>query len=102
MDAENREKKRDLFTPGWHRAVQIEMTGRARGILYVEFTDGVLNIVPEAYHNADAYVTASFDHLLDMATGKTTFGKLFMSGQLKVTGNLTKGAEIRQLLTKPN
>jgi len=45
-------------------------------------------------------VTASFDHLMGMVTGKISFDKLFMSGQLKVSGNLAKGAEIRWLLCK--
>ena len=100
VDAENQAKKHDLFTPGWRRAVQIQVTGRSEGVLYVEFDDGRLRIVPGEHEGADAYVTASFDQLLDMAAGRVSFGKLFMSGQLKVGGNLTKGAEIRQLLAR--
>lgn len=100
VDAENRRKHYELFTRGWRRTIQFQLTGRASGVFYVEFADDRLSIVPSEYRGADAYVTASFDHLLGMATGKVSFDKLFMSGQLKVSGNLTKGAEIRRLLCR--
>ena len=48
-----------------------------------------------------AYVTASFDHLLAMAQGRASFDKLYMTGQLKIDGNLAKGMELRPMLTKP-
>ena len=102
VDAENLKNRPEEFTPGWRRVVQIEVTGRARGIFYVEFADEHIHIVPSEYHGADAYVIGSFDQLLDMATGKVVFDKLFFSGQLKVEGNLSKGAEIRHLLGKLN
>jgi len=100
VDAENHAKRHDLFTPGWRRVIQFQLTGRTSGVLYAEFADEHLTVMPCEYHDADAYVTAGFDHLLDMATGKVSFDKLFMSGQLKVFGNLSKGAEIRRLLCK--
>ncbi len=103
VDAENHAKRHDLFTPGWRRVIQFQLTGRTSGVLYVKFAaDEKLEVQPHEYHNADAYVTAGFDQLLGMATGKVTFDKLFMSGQLKVSGNLAKGAEIRRLLCKSN
>ena len=43
---------------------------------------------------------AAFDQLLNMANGTISFDRLFPTGQLKVEGNLSKGAEIRQLLGK--
>lgn len=91
-----------LFTPGWRRVIQFRLTGRASGVFYVEFADEKLEVVPCEYHDADAFVSASFDNLLGMATGKVSFDKLFMSGQLKVSGNLAKGAEIRHLLCSAN
>ena len=55
---------------------------------------------PYSYDGADAYVTANFDHLLAMAKGEISFDKLFLSGQIRVDGNLSKGTEIRNLLYK--
>lgn len=64
VDAENLRNRPQEFTPGWRRVVQIRVTGRARGVLYVEFADEHIHIVPSEYHGADAYVTGSFDQLL--------------------------------------
>ena len=48
--------------------------------------------------DAEAYVECSFDNLLDMARGFVTVDKLYLSGQLRLSGNLSKGFEIRRLL----
>ena len=41
----------------------------------------------------------SFDNLLAMARGFVTVDKLYLSGQLRLSGNLSKGFEIRYLLS---
>ena len=56
---------------------------------------------PYAYENADGRITASFDHLLGMAQGTVSSDKLFITGQLKVEGNLSKSAALRELLSRP-
>ena len=102
INAENWEKYRDLFPGDYHRAVQVRMTGRAVGVLYVEFTrDGDelhLSVEPYPYNDADASISASYDHLVGMAEGTVSADKLFQTGQLKVDGNMAKGAELRYLL----
>ena len=102
LDAENRRRFKQLFSENYHRVVQIRMTGRADGVLYVEFArengEESFRVVPSDYEGADAYITASYDHLLGMANGTVSADKLFMTGQLKVEGNLAKSAEMRQLL----
>ena len=102
VDRDNHARHPGIWTPGWRRVIQFQLTGRTSGVFYVEFADEKLSVVASDYRDADAFVTASFDHLLGMATGKVTFDKLFISGQLKVSGNLAKGAEIRHLLGKLN
>ena len=80
------------------------MTGRTDGVLFVEFTvdenGASFRIEPYEYAGADAYVTAGFDQLLGMAEGSVSFDKLFLSGQIKVDGNLAKGTQIRNLLCR--
>lgn len=104
LDAENRRKYSGMFTERYHRVIQLNVTGRMRGIVSVEFfRDGeetAFSIQPNMRSDADATVTASFDHLLAMAQGSASFDKLFLSGLIKVEGNLAKGAQIRQLLCK--
>ena len=46
----------------------------------------------------DAYIECSFDNLLDMASGKVSADSLFLSDQLKISGNLARGYDIRHIL----
>ena len=78
--------------------IQIQITGRGAGVFYVEFTKDQFVMEPYSYEGADAYVATSFDNLVALSKGKASPDKLLMSGQLKLTGNLSKGAEIKALL----
>ena len=100
LDRENRVRNQDRIDPKYHRVIQFHITGRTDGVLHVSFSNGELEVVPAACDSADAYITAAFDQLLNMANGTISFDRLFLTGQLKVEGNLSKGAEIRQLLGK--
>lgn len=82
----------------YHLTVQIHISGRGAGTMHVRFADGELHVDPVALEHADAYVDCSFDNLLDMARGIVTTDKLYLSGQLKLSGNLSKGFEIRHVL----
>jgi len=55
-------------------------------------------IKPEPRPDAEAFIVCSYDNLVAMARGLVTTDKLFLNGQLKLTGNLSKGFEIRKLL----
>lgn len=98
LDQENRRKYSAEFKSDYHRILQITMTGRANGTFYVEFEDNQIHVMQYDHHSADAYITASFDHLMGMAVGTVSADKLLMNGQLKIGGNLSKGTEIRRLL----
>ena len=104
LDAENRAKYSSGFSQHYHRIIQLNITGRMRGVVSVEFyrdeLAAVFDMMPEHSENADAVVTASFDHLLAMAQGTASFDKLFLAGLIRVEGNLAKGAQIRRLLCK--
>ena len=100
LDRENRVRYQDRMDPNYHRVIQFHITGRTDGVLHVSFSNGELEVAPAACDSADAYITAAFDQLLNMANGTISFDRLFLTGQLKVEGNLSKGAEIRQLLGK--
>nr|MBQ6242575.1 glycogen/starch synthase [Lachnospiraceae bacterium] len=82
----------------YRRVIQIQITGRGAGFLYLEFTKDGVKAVPCDYHDADAWIAASFDNLVGMTDGSVSADKLFMNGQMKVIGNVAKGAELRKLL----
>ena len=67
--------------------------------MHVEFADGNMYVRPTAHPQAEAFIDCSFDNLLDMARGIVTTDKLYLSGQIKLSGNLSKGFEIRHLLS---
>ena len=83
----------------YHRVFRIHIVGRGDGVFSIEFKDGHMEIQPNFDMPADAEIAASLDHLIGMAKGEVSADKLFLSGQLKVTGNIVKGAEMRRLLT---
>ena len=98
-DRINRYRHPDIMRKGYHRVIQIEIVGRGAGFFYVEFVDGELKVCPEPRPDAEAFIECSFDNLLAMARGFVTTDKLFLTGQLRLSGNLSKGFEARKLLT---
>lgn len=92
-------KHGDTLPDDYRRVVQIQILGRGTGVFYVEFLKDGVNIVPTTYHDADAAIAASYDNLCGMANGTVSADKLFMNGQMRVEGNVSKGAELRRLLT---
>jgi len=83
----------------YHRIFEIHVSGRSEGTLSVEFKDGQIFVRPEKHPQAEAFIDCSYDNLLDMARGLVTAGKLYINGQLKLTGNLSKAFEIRRMLS---
>ena len=59
-----------------------------------------MEMAPYSYEGADVYLATNFDNLYNMATGIVAADRLFVNGQLKVEGNISKGAELRYLIGK--
>ena len=85
--------------PDYHRVFQLRLSGRSEGVMHVEFKDGEIFVRPTSHEKPDAVIDCSYDNLLDMARGLVTADKLYINGQLKLSGNLSKGFEIRHMLT---
>ncbi len=94
----NLKKYGPKITKDYNRVVQIEITGRGAGKFFVRFSRDQIEVSPESHAAPDATISASFDHLMGMATGDVSADRLFMSGQMKITGNISKGAELKRLL----
>ncbi len=82
----------------YHRSLQIQIIGKGAGVFHIVFRGREIEIEPTTFHGADVNIAASFDNLLGMVKGTVSPDKLFMNGQLKVDGNLVKGAELRKML----
>ncbi|MBQ6216578.1 MAG: glycogen/starch synthase [Erysipelotrichaceae bacterium] len=81
-------------------AAQIRIEGPGEGTYYVKFTKAGMEMAPYSYEGADVYLATNFDNLYNMATGIVSADRLFVNGQLKVEGNISKGAELRYLIGK--
>ena len=98
-DMKNRQNHPERYAPGFRRVIEIEIAGEGAGWLYIETTDRGFRVEPWSYHDADAHIKCSYHHLMRMMRGETTAPRLFMKGRLKITGNLAKGFEIKNLLS---
>ena len=101
LDEHNRQNHPEWFTEGFNRVIEIEIVGEGAGWLYIDIGSEDFVVEPWSYHDADAHIKCSYYHLMRMMHGETTAPRLFMKGRLKITGNLAKGFEIKNLLS-PN
>ncbi len=73
-----------------HIAVQVNVTGEAEGIFYIEAADGKLNVEPYDYVDRDALVAASEDILLAVMAGKQNVEQAVADGSIYFEGNYDK------------
>ncbi len=99
LDARNRKIHPERIQSDFRRILEIELIGEGAGILYIDIRTDGCRVEPWSYHDADAHIKCSYYHLMRMMRGETTAPKLFMKGRLKITGNLAKGFEIKNLLS---
>ena len=102
LEKANRQRNLERFPDPYHRVIQVHMTTQTDGFFFLQFDrkgdSFTFQIEPFTFHDADAFISVSFEHLMAMARGETTFDRLYLSGLLRVKGNLSKGAEMRTLL----
>ncbi|MBE6121715.1 MAG: glycosyltransferase [Erysipelotrichaceae bacterium] len=77
---------------------QVRIEGPGEGTFYLKFTRDGMEMAPYSYNGADVMISANIDNLYNMATGMVSADRLFVNGQMKVEGNISKGAEMRYLI----
>ena len=83
-----------------HVAVQFNVTGEGEGALYLEVSDGKIDIQPYEYYDRDAIVVTGADTLVDIAAGKVGIVDAYNTGLLKVEGNVGKAALLGNITVK--
>ncbi len=83
-----------------HVAVQVNVTGEAEGIFYMEIAGGVLNVEPYSYHDHDALLCADGADLLALADGTLTVEKALEQQKLSFDGNIDKLLMLAAVLSK--
>lgn len=100
IEKKRREVEQIKMSDDFHLAIEFQIIGRGAGVFYIEFTGDKMDVQPYGYNNPDAKIVASYDHFLGLQKGTVSGDKLFMSGQLKITGNLSLGMKIRSIFEK--
>ncbi len=75
-----------------HIAVQVNVTGEAEGIFYIEAADGKLAVEPYDYVDRDALVAASEESILAVMAGKLNVEQAIADGTVYFEGNGDKMA----------
>ena len=81
-----------------HLAYQFNIIGEGEGAFYAEVKDGKLAIEPYEYHDRDCKFICTAEVLFNLISGKLDPVAAFMTGKLKVEGNLAKAMKIKELM----
>ena len=92
--------KADASAVADHVAVQFNVTGEGEGALYLEVTDGKVDIQPYEYYDRDAIVTTNASALVDIATGRLNISEAYNKGILYVDGDLHKASLLEKIVLK--
>lgn len=94
----SRLSKRDLSRAEGKLAIQIDLTGKVSGVLYVEILNGVLSVMPYEYIDRDAKISIAITNLEKILNGKLDMQVAMAQGKMKVEGNIDKVFLLEQLL----
>ena len=81
-----------------HVAIQCNIEGEAEGALYIEFSEGNIDVQPYEYYDRDAILTLSAANLLEIAAGKKDLLEAYHANEVSVWGDLDKVVEMKKVL----
>ena len=86
---------------GTDAVIQWEISGDGGGTWYAVIKDSTCTISPGAASNPDLTLQLSVQDWLDMNAGKTTRQMLFMTGKLKLKGEIALALKLGSLFQPP-
>lgn len=81
-----------------HVAIQCNIEGEAEGALYIEFSEGNIDVQPYEYYDRDAILTLSAANLLEIAAGKKDLLEAYHANEVSVWGDLDKVVEMKKVI----
>ncbi len=90
----------DASSVSEHVAVQVNVTGEAEGIFYIEAADGKLAVEPYDYVDRDVLLTVSEETLLAVAAGKQTLEAAVAEGAVAFEGDYGKAMLLNNVLAQ--
>ena len=81
-----------------HVAIQCNIEGEAEGALYIEFSEGNIDVQPYEYYDRDVILTLSATNLLEIAAGKKDLLEAYHANEVSVWGDLDKVVEMKKVI----
>lgn len=87
---------------GMNKTLQWNITGDEAGVWAIQIDNGVGQLIPGGVEKPDVTFTISGKDWLSIAEGKLDGMRAFMSGKLKVNGDMKIGMQMSQLFPVQN
>jgi len=98
---ELREKTAGFDASSYQGFLAIQVTLKdLKKVLYVEVKEGKLSIEPYEYNDRNANITISSANFVKMINGKLDKVAAFLTGKLKIDGDVEKAKELSNLFVK--
>lgn len=81
-----------------HVAIQCNIEGEAEGALYIEFSEGNIDVQPYEYYDRDVILTLSAANLLEIVAGKKDLLEAYHANEVSVWGDLDKVVEMKKVI----
>lgn len=79
-------------------SIQFNMVGEVSGAFYAEVKDGKLSIEPYEYYDNDVVFEGTYEVFCKIISGQMNPVKAFITGKIKVHGDLGKAAMLEKVL----
>jgi putative sterol carrier protein len=86
---------------GMNSVIQFNLTGDGGGEYHVEIKDGACSVNKGAHASPNMTMTMAAQDYVDMITGKLNGQMAFMSGKLKIAGDMGLAMKMQSLFKRP-
>ena len=86
---------------GMNAVIQFKLTGEGGGDYYVEIKDGAVTVHEGSHASPNMTMTLSAQDYVDLINGKLNGQMAFMSGKLKIAGDMGLAMKMQTLFKRP-
>ena len=86
---------------GMNSVIQFNLTGEGGGEWYVAIADGTCEVSEGTHPSPNMTMTMTASDYVDMITGKLNGQMAFMSGKLKIAGDMGMAMKMQSLFKRP-